>query len=62
MTPGRPVAPGGAARQIHPIATPDGRGEVTLEFDAEGYLLGVEILDTSRVPGMLDSAPWPGRR
>ena len=59
---GGPIAPGGAAQQIHSIATPDGRGEVTLDFDTEGRLLGVEVLNASAVlePGVLDGAGPPG--
>jgi len=63
VTLGRPIAPGEAAQQIHSIATPGGRGEVTLDFDAEGRLLGVEVLNASEVlaPEVLDGAAHPGR-
>jgi uncharacterized protein YuzE len=39
------VEPGQASRQLHSIATPGGRGEIVLDFDAAGVLLGVEVLN-----------------
>ncbi|MBE2998060.1 DUF2283 domain-containing protein [Nocardiopsis sp. HNM0947] len=62
MTLGGPIAPGQAAQQIHSLATPGNRGEVTLDFDAEGRLLGVEVLNASAVlaPDLLDGAGPPG--
>ncbi|MGH2750229.1 MAG: DUF2283 domain-containing protein [Actinomycetota bacterium] len=39
-------------------------GEINLDFDADGRLLGVEVLDASRFlpKSLLDSAPPPGGR
>ncbi|MFT7767042.1 DUF2283 domain-containing protein [Clavibacter tessellarius] len=44
-----PVGDGEAATQIHSITTPGDRGEVALDFDADGRLLGVEVLHASAV-------------
>jgi len=42
-----PIQAGESARQI-PLTLPDGlRGEVILDFDADGHLLGVEVLQAS---------------
>ncbi|WP_434156867.1 DUF2283 domain-containing protein [Clavibacter michiganensis] len=38
-----------AATTIHSIATPGDRGEVALDFDADGRLLGIEVLRASAV-------------
>ena len=35
------ILPGQAAEQIHSIVTPGGRGEVTLDFDANGGRAGL---------------------
>lgn len=44
---GRPIRPGEAARQV-PVALPEGiSGELLLDFDRDGHLLGVEILGAS---------------
>ncbi|MGJ0389795.1 DUF2283 domain-containing protein [Microbacterium sp. CGR1] len=44
---GRPIRPGEAVRQV-PVALPDGMsGELILDFDRDGHLLGVEILGAS---------------
>jgi uncharacterized protein YuzE len=40
---------GHAATTIHSIATPGDRGEVALDFDACGRLLGIEVLHASAV-------------
>jgi len=46
---GRPIRPGEAARQV-PVALPDDlSGELILDFDREGHLLGVEMLGASRL-------------
>ncbi|MBT1636283.1 DUF2283 domain-containing protein [Clavibacter michiganensis] len=45
----RPVGDGEAATQIHSITTPGDRGEVALDFDADGRLLGIEVLHASAV-------------
>ncbi|MBP2456906.1 uncharacterized protein YuzE [Clavibacter michiganensis] len=44
-----PVGDGEAATTIHSITTPDDRGEVALDFDADGRLLGIEVLGASAV-------------
>lgn len=44
-----PLAAGEAATTIHSITTPGDRGEVALDFDADGRLLGVEVLHASAV-------------
>ena len=44
-----PVGDGEAATTIHSIATPGARGEVALDFDADGRLLGIEELGASAV-------------
>ncbi|WP_396653527.1 DUF2283 domain-containing protein [Microbacterium sp. WCS2018Hpa-9] len=36
--------PGESDRQIAEIAKPDGRGEIILDFDREGRLIGIEVL------------------
>jgi uncharacterized protein YuzE len=43
------VGDGEAATQIHSITTPGDRGEVALDFDADGRLLGIEVLHASAV-------------
>ncbi|MFC7405928.1 DUF2283 domain-containing protein [Georgenia alba] len=45
----RQIEPAEATTQVHPIATPGDRGQVTLDFDAHGRLLGIEILTASSV-------------
>ncbi|OUE24170.1 DUF2283 domain-containing protein [Clavibacter michiganensis] len=44
-----PIAPGEVASQIHSLVTPGDRGEVALDFDADGRLLGIEVLHASAV-------------
>lgn len=44
-----PVGDGEVATTIHSIATPGDRGEVALDFDADGRLLGIEVLRASAV-------------
>jgi len=43
------IAEGGVSESIHSIMTPKKRGEILLDFDAEGRLLGVEILNARDV-------------
>ena len=43
------VSPGQASEQIHSILTHGGKGEVTLDFDANGKMLGIEILNAKEV-------------
>lgn len=55
---GGPITDGQATQQIHSIETPGGNGEITLDFDDAGHLLGVEVLFASSVlaPDVLASA------
>lgn len=55
------VGPGESKTQQHSIATPTGTGEIVLDYDAAGFLLGVEILGASGVirPELLEYAPPP---
>jgi uncharacterized protein YuzE len=43
------VGDGEVASQIHSLLTPGDRGEVALDFDADGRLLGIEVLNASAV-------------
>lgn len=45
----REVAQGEAAQQSDLITTPDGRGTLIADFDADGRLLGIEVLAASAV-------------
>lgn len=53
--------PGEAVRQIADISGPAG-GEIILDFDAEGRLLGIELLGATLLlrPEVLQAAPLPG--
>ncbi|UNX53527.1 DUF2283 domain-containing protein [Georgenia sp. TF02-10] len=42
------VEPGEATRQVPFIETPNNESQVTLDFDVEGHLLGIEVLVASR--------------
>jgi uncharacterized protein YuzE len=44
-----PLGDGQSASQIHSLVTPGGRGEVALDFDDAGRLLGIEVLGASAV-------------
>ncbi|WP_343320506.1 DUF2283 domain-containing protein (plasmid) [Arthrobacter sp. TMP15] len=46
---GGPIAAGQATQQLHSIQTPGGNGEIILDFDDAGHLLGVEVLFASSV-------------
>nr|WP_201470733.1 DUF2283 domain-containing protein [Microbacterium hydrocarbonoxydans] len=44
---GRPIRPGEASRQV-PVPLPEGlAGELIVDFDRDGHLLGIEILGAS---------------
>lgn len=43
------ILPGQATEQIHSIVTPGGKGEVTLDFDVNGEMLGIEVLNAKDV-------------
>lgn len=46
---GGPIANGQATQQLHSIQTPGGNGEIILDFDDAGHLLGIEVLFASSV-------------
>ncbi len=46
---GREPAAGEAVSQIAQLRNPLGRGEVILDFDAAGHLIGVEVLTASEL-------------
>ena len=52
------IDPGEAANQVSFIETPNGESLVTLDFDANGYLLGIEVLFASLAlrPEVIDEA------
>jgi uncharacterized protein YuzE len=52
----RPIAPGQAASQSDLIPTPSGLGNVILDFDADGRLIGVEVLSARELldPALLE--------
>jgi uncharacterized protein YuzE len=52
---------GEATTQLHSIQTPGEKGEVTLDFDRNGKLLGMEILGAEQVlqPEVLAHAEPP---
>ena len=43
------IAPGEASEQVDEIETPGGRGEIILDFDSTGRLLGIEVLNAQDV-------------
>ena len=45
----RELQPGEAAQQSDIIATPEGAGSLILDFDANGRLLGIEVLSARAV-------------
>lgn len=52
------IGSGEACEQLGPIATPGGQGEVLMDFDREGRLLGIEVLNAGKVldPDLLAAA------
>lgn len=58
---GGPIAPGEATQQLHSILAPGG-GEIILDFNDAGHLLGVEVLSASSVlsPDVITAAVPPG--
>ncbi|WP_445338681.1 DUF2283 domain-containing protein [Clavibacter sp. CFBP 8614] len=44
-----PVGDGEVGTTIHSILTPGDSGEISLDFDADGRLLGIEVLNASAV-------------
>ncbi|MFS0911013.1 DUF2283 domain-containing protein [Microbacterium sp. 179-I 3D2 NHS] len=42
------IGAGEAAQQVSFIDTPNGESQLNLDFDAAGYLLGVEVLVASK--------------
>ena len=55
------IPAGAASEQIHSITPPSGRGEIVLDFDDAGRLLGVEILGARELidAAVLGSASAP---
>lgn len=55
---GAPIGEGQVSQQVHSIKTPEGKGEISLDFDADGRLLGVEVLFAASVlsPEVLEKA------
>ncbi|MFJ6532980.1 DUF2283 domain-containing protein [Microbacterium sp. NPDC091662] len=49
ITVGRDLGKGEAAAQVGDIRGPRGEGEIILDFDAEGHLVGIEVLHASRL-------------
>ncbi|GAB2968374.1 DUF2283 domain-containing protein [Frigoribacterium salinisoli] len=43
------VGAGEATQQIHSIETPGGKGEIILDFDMDGRLLGLELLNAREI-------------
>ncbi|MFH6680998.1 DUF2283 domain-containing protein [Clavibacter michiganensis] len=43
------IGAGQVVEQIHSIATPGRKGEISLDFDSNGQLLGVEVLQAGDV-------------
>lgn len=58
---GDPIGAGQASRQVVVEETPNGASQVNLDFDAQGRLLGVEVLTASLAleKSLLDQAPLP---
>jgi uncharacterized protein YuzE len=46
---GRELAPGESAQQVSGIRDPRGLGEIILDFDAAGHLIGVEVLGAAQL-------------
>lgn len=46
---GRDVRPGEASAQVAQIRNPRGEGEIILDFDDAGHLVGIELLQASRL-------------
>jgi uncharacterized protein YuzE len=59
---GGPIASGEATQQLHSIVVPGGGGEIILDFNDAGHLLGVEVLGASAVlsPDVIAAAVPPG--
>lgn len=59
ITLGAPLLDGQAKFQSDIIATPRGRGQIILDFDDEGRLLGVEVLSARELlaPALLQAHP-----
>ncbi|MCT1479382.1 DUF2283 domain-containing protein [Microbacterium sp. p3-SID336] len=49
LTVGREVQAGEAVAQVSEIRNPHGVGEIILDFDADGHLVGVEVLQASKL-------------
>lgn len=54
---GRDLSPGESVFQVSEIRGPLGGGEITLDFDSEGRLIGIEVLGASKLLRPEDLAP-----
>ncbi len=56
-----PIAPGEAVRS-EALAFEHGPGEVVVDFDCDGHIIGIEIFDASRLlpPAVIAEAIRPG--
>ncbi|WP_120519839.1 DUF2283 domain-containing protein [Arthrobacter celericrescens] len=43
------ILDGEASTQVHSIGTPDDKGEIIIDFDVDGRILGLEILGAKDV-------------
>lgn len=52
------IEPGESVNQLHSFQTPGGKGELILDFDSDGRILGLEILGARQVlrPDVLKQA------
>lgn len=46
---GEPIGAGRATQQVHSVETPGGLGELIMDFDDAGRLLGIEVLSAAAV-------------
>lgn len=55
-------APGEVEAQLHDLHNPQGDGEIILDFDKPGRLIGVEVLEAKTLlrPEVLAGAVLPG--
>ena len=58
---GPDLTPGESTVQLYDLRNPQGRGQIILDFDREGRLIGVEVLEAKTLlrPEVLASASLP---
>ena len=58
---GDDIGPGRAVSAVNAVGVPNGAGEINLDLDAAGRLLGIEVLGASALiaPELLEAAPPP---